>query len=428
MRSLIKLLAPDRFEDLMALVALYRPGPLNSGLHTEYAERKHGRRKVTYPHDDLEPILEDTYGVMVYQEQVMQIAVALAGFSMGEADTLRKAMGKKKREVLMPLQGEVHRGARREGLRATSSPTDLFDMIVPFADYGFNASHACAYGLVAYQTAYLKAHHPRRVHGGGAHVGEGRQGPQAVLPVRVPRDGHRGPAAGRERVRAWTSRRRPARRRAIRYGLSAVRNVGEGAVQQIIEARRAKGAFTSFADFCRKVEPSVLTKRVLESPDPGGGVRLAGVRARGLLLRAARTRCPRRSSPSARPRRPGSSRCSAARTTRAARPDRRVRARRARSSTSATLLRYEKEMLGQFVTDHPLLGGQGRRSPRRPPHEIGDLEQLGDGDLVTVGGIIGASPASTRSAASPTRSSGSRASPAASRSWRSRRSTRRCRA
>ncbi len=159
MRNLIKLLAPDRFEDLMALVALYRPGPLNSGLHTEYAERKHGRRKVTYPHEDLEPILKDTYGVMIYQEQVMQVAVVLAGFSMGEADTLRKAMGKKKLEVLMPFKEKFIAGAVAKGYEQRLA-ADLFEMIVPFADYGFNASHACAYGLVAYQTAYLMAHHP----------------------------------------------------------------------------------------------------------------------------------------------------------------------------------------------------------------------------------------------------------------------------
>src|SRR4029079_7120512 len=158
MRNLIKVLQPDRFEDLMALVALYRPGPLNRGLHTEYAERKHGRRKVSYPHDDLEPILKDTYGVMIYQEQVMQVAVTLAGFSMGEADTLRKAMGKKKLDVLMPFKEKFIAGAVEKGYTQKLAD-DMFDMIVPFADYGFNASHACAYGLVAYQTAYLMAQH-----------------------------------------------------------------------------------------------------------------------------------------------------------------------------------------------------------------------------------------------------------------------------
>ena len=159
MRSLIKTLAPDRFEDMMALVALYRPGPLNQGMHTEYAERKHARRKVTYPHPDLEEILSTTYGVMVYQEQIMQIAVRAAGYSMGQADDLRRVMAKKKRE-LIALEREKFVAGCREAGHTDRLAKELFDLIEPFADYGFPAAHACAYGYVAYQTAYLKAHHP----------------------------------------------------------------------------------------------------------------------------------------------------------------------------------------------------------------------------------------------------------------------------
>jgi hypothetical protein len=158
MRSLIKLLEPDRFEDLMALNALYRPGPLNNGLHTEYAERKHGRRKVTYPHPDLEPVLGSTYGVMVYQEQIMQIAVVMAGYSLGQADELRRVMSKKKRELIGAERTKFVSGCIDQG-HPERLATDLFDMIEPFADYGFPAAHACAYGYVAYQTAYLMAHH-----------------------------------------------------------------------------------------------------------------------------------------------------------------------------------------------------------------------------------------------------------------------------
>ena len=218
MRSLIKLLEPDRFEDLMALVALYRPGPLNNGLHTEYAERKHGRKAVSYPHPDLETILQGTYGVMVYQEQVMQIAVAMAGFSMGEADTLRKAMGKKKIEYLMPFKERFVKGAVERGY-AERSAADMFEMFVPFADYGFNASHACAYGLRRVPDRLPDGAPSGRVHGRDPHVREGRQGSQAVLPVRVPRDGDRGPAAGRERLHA---RLRAGRRRRPGDPLRAV--------------------------------------------------------------------------------------------------------------------------------------------------------------------------------------------------------------
>src|SRR3989442_3490336 len=159
MRTLIRLLEPDRFEDVMALLALYRPGPMNSGLHTEYAERKHGRRPVTFPHPDLGEILSGTYGVMVYQEQVMQIAVRMAGYSMGEADMLRQAMGKKIREKLMVHKEKFIEGCIRNGYEERLGQ-DLFDLMEPFADYGFNTAHACAYAYVAYQTAYLKAHHP----------------------------------------------------------------------------------------------------------------------------------------------------------------------------------------------------------------------------------------------------------------------------
>ncbi|HEX2266927.1 MAG TPA: DNA polymerase III subunit alpha, partial [Actinomycetota bacterium] len=159
MRQLIQLLLPDRFEDLMALVALYRPGLLSMGQHIEYAERKHGRKPVVYPHADLQPILEGTYGIILYQEQVMQIAATLAGYSMGEADLLRKAMGKKIREILLPHREKFVKGATERGYQKRLAE-EIFDLIVPFADYGFNASHACGYALIAYQTAYLKPHHP----------------------------------------------------------------------------------------------------------------------------------------------------------------------------------------------------------------------------------------------------------------------------
>jgi DNA polymerase-3 subunit alpha len=381
MRNLIRLLEPDRFEDLMALVALYRPGPLNNGLHTEYAERKHGRKPVTYPHADLETILGGTYGVMVYQEQVMQIAVAMAGFSMGEADTLRKAMGKKKIQYLMPFKEQFVKGAAERGYPERLA-ADLFEMFIPFADYGFNASHACAYGLVAYQTAYLMAHHPvaymaailtsvkddkdRKPYYLYACRGMGIE----VLPPDVNDSAlDFAPAAGTDR--------------AIRYGLSAVRNVGESAVQQILDARTAKGRFESFSDFCRKVDPSVLTKRVLESLILAGAFDSLGYRRRALLIGQDKVSGPI------------------------------VADRKAEAAGQFSLfggdadvgqidesviegdefekpelLRYEKEMLGQFVTDHPLLSVVEALA-EQSTHEIGDLEAADDGELVTIGGIIG---------------------------------------
>ncbi len=383
MRNLIKLLEPDRFEDMMALVALYRPGPLNNGLHTEYAERKHGRRKVTYPHPDLETALGSTYGVMVYQEQIMQIAVTIAGYTMGQADTLRKVMAKKKRELVGAEREKFVAGCREQG-HPERLAKELFDLIEPFADYGFPAAHACAYGFIAYQTAYLMAHHPVEYMSAilTSVKDDKDRKPYYLYACRgmdievLPPDVNESetdfaPAAG-DQI-------------AIRYGLSAVRNVGEGAVSHIIEARRSEGTFTSFADFCRKVEPSVLTKRVLESLILAGAFDSLGYARRALLEHQEMVSAPI------------------------------VAERKAEAAGQFSLfggddgavgqidesvlqgaefdknerLRYEKEMLGQFVTDHPLLE-VGPALEAKTTHAIVDLESLGDGDLVTIGGIIGA--------------------------------------
>jgi DNA polymerase-3 subunit alpha len=381
MRSLIKTLAPDRFEDMMALVALYRPGPLNQGMHTEYAERKHGRRKVTYPHPDLEEILSTTYGVMVYQEQIMQIAVRAAGYSMGQADDLRRVMAKKKRELI---------GAEREkflaGCLAAGHPdrlaNELFDLIEPFADYGFPAAHACAYGYVAYQTAYLKAHHPVEFMSAMLtsvkddkdrkpfYLNACRLMGIEVLPPDVNEsENDFAPAKGAEG--------------AIRYGLSAVRNVGEGAVGQIIDARRGKGAFSSFGDFCRKVEPSVLTKRVLESLIFAGAFDSLGYARRALIENQDKVSGPILAERKAEAAGQFSLFGGDSGVTEV---DESVL--EGEEFDKRTLLREEKEVLGQFVTDHPLLGVQELLAAQAT-HEMGDLETLGDGDLVTIGGIIG---------------------------------------
>ena len=381
MRSLIKHLAPDRFEDLMALVALYRPGPLNAGMHVEYAERKHGRRQVTYPHEDLEDILSGTYGIMVYQEQVMQMAVRISGYSMAEADTLRHAMGKKIRAKLM-----VHREKFIEGCVANGYPSrlgeDLFELMEPFADYGFNASHACAYGYVAYQTAYLKAHHPVEYMSAVLtsvrddkdrkpfYLNACRLMGLEVLPPDVNES---------EQDFAPVSSGEPK----IRYGLSAVRNVGAGAVQQVIRARRAKGAFTGYADFCRKVEPSVLTKKVLESLIYAGAFDSLGYRRRGLVENQEKISAPiaaeRKAEAAGQFSLFGGGEQAAHEIDEAVITSEEFEKR--------TLLRLEKEMLGQFVTDHPLLEVRDRLAALSDM-ELSETETLGDGDLVTVAGIV----------------------------------------
>ncbi len=381
MRQLIRALAPDRFEDLMALVALYRPGPLNAGMHHEYAERKHGRRPVTYLHEDLEDILTGTYGIMVYQEQVMQIAVRMAGYSMADADLLRQAMGKKIRAKLAVHRERFIQGCRDHGY-AERLGQDLFELMEPFADYGFNASHACAYGYVAYQTAYLKAHHPVEYMSAVLtsvkddkdrkpfYLNACRLTGLEVLPPDVNES---------EQDFAPVSSGEPK----IRYGLSAVRNVGGGAVQQVIEARRSKGTFDGFSDFCRKVDPSVLTKKVLESLIYAGAFDSLGYKRRGLVENQEKVSGPiaaERKAEAA-----GQFSLFGGGERAATEVDEAVIG--AEEFDKRTMLRLEKEMLGQFVTDHPLLAVRDQLASIADM-DISEVVNLDDGDLVTVAGIV----------------------------------------
>jgi len=388
MRSLIRSLAPDRFEDLMALNALYRPGPLNMGMHTEYAERKHGRRPVTYPHADLEEILGGTYGIMVYQEQVMQIAVRLSGYSMGEADSLRKAIGKKIREVLLPHKEKFIAGAMAKG-HPEKLARDVWEQIVPFADYGFNASHACAYGFVAYQTAYLKAHHPVEYFGAlltsvkddkdrkPYYLNAARLMSIEVLPPDVNES---------EQDFSPATNGEPR----IRYGLSAVRNVGAGVVGQITAARRAKGPFLSFADFCRKVDPSALTKKVLESLTLAGAFDSLGYTRGGMMRRDGdQAAWEKVSAPIVAERKAeAAGQFSLFGGSERAEHEIDESVLHGEEFDKPTLLRLEKEMLGQFVTDHPLLAVKAALAAQTDSDML-KLPDLGDGDVVTVGGIIG---------------------------------------
>ncbi len=383
MRSLIKLLEPDRFEDLMALVALYRPGPLNTGMHTEYAERKHGRRPVTYPHEDVREILEGTYGVMVYQEQIMQIAVRMAGYTMGKADTLRKVMAKKKRELIGLEREKFVEGCIERGYSERLAK-ELFDLIEPFADYGFPAAHACAYGFIAYQTAYLVAHHPVEYMSAilTSVKDDKDRKPYYLYACRGMSIEVLPPDVNESQMDFAPA---PSDAPAIRYGLSAVRNVGEGAVEQILAARRRDGAFASFADFCRKVEPSVLTKRVLESLILAGAFDSLGYARRALLENQEKVSAPivaERKAEAA-----GQFSLFGSEGSDAGQIDEAVLG--GEEFDKRTLLRHEKDMLGQFVTDHPLLDIREALAACTT-HEIEQLDLLGDGDLVTIGGIIGA--------------------------------------
>ena len=241
MKDLLRRAQPSKFEDLAAFNALYRPGALSVGMVEEFIQRKLGKqegRATSCPRPSRS--WRETYGVIAYQEQVMQIAVAVAGFTMGEADVLRKAMGKKKPEVMAKQKEKFLAGAEAQGLSARRKAEELWNYIEPFAGYGFNKSHSVAYAMLAYKTAYLKAHYPVRLHGRHAHLRDrlDRRGRQ-VRP-RVPRHGRSPvlPPDVNESDWAFT-----VEGDAIRFGLGAVKGVGEAAIEAILDARRRVGRF-----------------------------------------------------------------------------------------------------------------------------------------------------------------------------------------
>jgi DNA polymerase III subunit alpha len=261
MRDLVKKLQPDNFEDVIALVALFRPGPLQSGMVDDFIARKHGRAEVSYPHPLLEPILKPTYGVIVYQEQVMQIAQVLAGYSLGGADLLRRAMGKKKAEEMALQRVTFEDGAANNAIEPRLASA-IFDLMEKFAEYGFNKSHSAAYALVAYQTAWLKAHYPAEFMAAVLSadmdntdkvvnfLAEARAMQLVVQPPDI--------NASNYMFEAQDDR-------TIVYGLGAVKGVGRGAVESIVEARAKGGAFKDIADFCRRIDAQKTNKRVLEA-------------------------------------------------------------------------------------------------------------------------------------------------------------------
>ncbi|HEX7048402.1 MAG TPA: DNA polymerase III subunit alpha [Gammaproteobacteria bacterium] len=261
MKDLIRRLKPDSFEDIIALVALFRPGPLQSGMVDDFINRKHGRQKVEYPHPDLETILKPTYGVILYQEQVMQIAQVLGGYTLGGADLLRRAMGKKKPEEMAKQRSIFQEGAAKKGVEPRTAEY-IFDLMEKFAGYGFNKSHSAAYALLSYQTAWLKAHYPSAFMAAVLSsdmdhtdkvvlfIDECQRMELEILPPDV-----------NESVYAFTVHSDTA----IRYGLGAVKGVGRGVIDNIVEMREADGRFTDLDDFCRRVDLGKLNRRTMEA-------------------------------------------------------------------------------------------------------------------------------------------------------------------
>jgi DNA polymerase-3 subunit alpha len=377
MRRYIVELKPNRIEDVIAMVALYRPGPMD--WINDFIAGKHGRRAITYLHPKLEPILEETYGIAVYQEQATQICRDLAGYTAGQADQMRKVIGKKIKEKIPVEREKFINGCVRNGIDEQLA-TKIWQFIEPFAGYGFNKAHSVCYGLLAYRTAWLKANHPLAFMAAlltsvkqntdklVEYLADCAQRELRILPPDLNESGKDFTVVGD----------------AIRFGLAAVKNVGEGAVQEIIE-RRASGAFTSLADICARVDCRIVNRRVLESLIKAGALdglpgnrseQLAGLDAaldygqHGAQARAAGQTSlfssdesgglppptlPRRDPPSA-----------------------------------AVLLAQEKEAIGVYISGHPL-ADKADELGRRTTHAIAMLRELPEDETVTIGGVITAS-------------------------------------
>ena len=287
MQDLIRRLQPDNINDIIALVALFRPGPLQSGAVDDYIDRKHGRARVRYPHPLLEQSLKDTYGVMLYQEQVMSAAQSLAGFSLGQADLLRRAMGKKKPEEMARVRQQYMDGARRQGVDENVA-SGIFDQMEKFAGYAFVKGHATAYGIIAFQSAWLKTHHPAAFMAAvlSANMREIDKVVATVDEVRRMRINLRPPDVNASHFRF--SAVEGAQREEILYGLGAVRGIGEGAVQEIVAEREARGPFRSLSDFCSRTDAATVGKRVVEALIRSGA--MDGFGAAGEPLEALRGR------------------------------------------------------------------------------------------------------------------------------------------
>ena len=394
MRALLRSMRADRFEDIVAVNALYRPGPMGANAHTEYADRKAGRKPVMPIHPELaEPladILGDTYGLIVYQEQVMAAAQKLAGYTPGKADLLRKAMGKKKKEVLDSEFEPFAAGMRANGC-SDAAIRAIWDVLVPFSDYAFNRAHAACYAMIGYWTAYLKANYPAEYMAALLTSVAGDKDKSAVYLNECRRMGI---TVLPPDVNASTAIFTPVGG-DIRFGLAAVRNVGTAVVDAIIAARTAKGAFASFSDFLRKVPVNVCNKRVIESLVKAGAFDSLGHPRKGLLLiheqaidsviDVKRNEAMGQDSLFG-----GDAAAEAA--FEIGVPD--------GDWDKPMLLAFEREMLGLYVSDHPLLGVEHILSAATDCSVAqllgsadGDSERAAgadrpDGQLVTVGGIL----------------------------------------
>ena len=380
MRQLLKRMKPETFADVVAILALYRPGPLGSGMVDDFVERKHGRREVTYYDERLKPILKETYGTVVYQEQVMRISMEMSGFSAAKADKLRKAMGKKLVDVLDALKTDWVEGAAANGYEPTLAES-MWNDIEPFAEYAFNKSHSAAYGVITMQTAYLKAHYPLEYMAAVLTSYQGKTDNIVKYVAECNRAGMKVlPPDVNSSRRDFT-----AVPEGIRFGLAGIRGVGEGVVEGIIATRESDGPFTSLHDFCDRVDLKQINRKTIEALIKAGAFDSTGYTRKHLM--SMMDECV----------------------------DAAIKRQKDRDSGQTTMfdvfgdddsgfaeevpppladewdkkmkLAFEKEMLGIYVSDHPLreIAGEVRRAAE---HSLGDIDELPGGTYAWFAGIL----------------------------------------
>ena len=380
MRDLLTGFRPDRFEDIIAIIALYRPGPMD--LIPDFIKRKQGKVPITYETPELEPILKDTYGVIVYQEQVMAIANKIAGFSLGQADILRRAMGKKKPEEMEKLRVKFLEGAKNNKI-AEKKAEKLYELIQKFAGYGFNKSHAAAYAVVCYHTGYLKAHYPTEFMAALMTTDMGNQDKIVGYFTECRDLGIKvlGPDIN-ESGKNFT-----VVERAIRFGMAAIKNVGEGAVESVLAIRAESGPFKSFFDFCRRVDLHKVNKRMLEGLIKTGAFDSTG--AKRAQLMAVMDQAVEDGAAAQRERDLGQTSI--------------FGDEHSGPDTSATLatpplppiaewdqalrLKYERELTGFYITAHPLTRYEATLKALSTATTVG-LSDVSDGKEVRICGII----------------------------------------
>jgi DNA polymerase-3 subunit alpha len=380
MRELLIKMAPEQFSDLIALVALYRPGPLDSGMVDDFVNTKHGRQEAHYPLPQLRPILEETYGVIVYQEQVMKIANVLADYSLGDADILRRAMGKKIPEVMETEKVKFMAGARKKHIPEVKAEY-IFDLMAKFAGYGFNKSHSAAYALIAYQTAYLKAHYPAQFMAAllscdmnntdkiVLYMHECREHNIEVLPPDI-----------NESVQDFS-----VQNDQIRFGLAAVKNVGESALAPILEERHKNGKYLSLTDFCNRADSGKINTRVIESLIKSGSFDSLG-RKRSQLS-AILPQAIEQAKAVQRDRLSGQMSLFTVAPDNLAKESAEIIMPDIEEWHERDLLLYEKEAVGFYITGHPL-DNVLPEIKTITDFDIAQLSKCSEGQPVRVGGLI----------------------------------------